>query len=90
MMGLAGSICRGLGPPAGQRHFGSSHIRLALPTPPACLAACLQQSSPYIDQLAITQVEERCPAEDYADSDPFPLPPFVPHNQVTPDIYPGE
>lgn len=42
----------------------------------------------YVDRWALSKVQERFPPQLWYDKDPYPLPPFVPHNQTTPDIHP--
>jgi hypothetical protein len=47
----------------------------------------------YVDRWPITEVQGRCPWPTASDplfqgKDPYPLPPHVPQDQVTPDIYP--
>ena len=70
------------------------HLLRSLLVPPAAVAAwhCLLsplQNSLYVDEWRLSEVEQRCPAANYANEAPYPTPDFVPHNSTMPDIYPG-
>lgn len=56
--------------------------------PPPCAPTLRPRR--YVDQMPLTDVEQRCPASVYPGLDPYPLPDFVPHNQTAVDIHPGE
>jgi hypothetical protein len=44
----------------------------------------------FVDRWPIAAVQGRCPTATFKTKDPNPLPPFVPHGQLTPDIHPGK
>jgi len=53
----------------------------------------MYKNGKYVDRWPITEVQGRCPWPTASDPlfqgrDPYPLPPHVPQDQVTPDIYP--
>lgn len=62
----------------------AAHADRRRPWPHPARPACS-----YVDQMPLTDVQERCPEALYTGLEPFPLPLFVPHNQTFVDIHPG-
>jgi hypothetical protein len=50
----------------------------------------VQNNSQFVDRWLLSEVQLRCPEQDWQGLDPYPLPYYVPQSSTLPDIYPGK